>query len=216
MFSPSEANNWFSCSGHSFSGRFNKTGAASKSLLARFSMLIALVPTFAGLLIPLTCFHCENKMYFVSHVLDRPQTLVLAMETVYPVQCSSLVWPQKVQLLIFISCSLTICSSAWPPWLSLAFPIGVLKDALLLPIYISQWKMLSQLNISLVGILDRPLHASCLQMRQQTHEVWFLSLSVLKYLLLIIVSATIGSCCSISSNLLLHHSPFRYPNVVQS
>ena len=46
----------------------------------------------------------------------------------------------------------------------------------------------------LVVNVDRPLHTSCLRMRQQTHEVRFCP-SLLKYLLAMLVAATIGSFC---------------------
>ena len=60
----------FTCSGHSLSGRFNQAGPVSHSLHLSSSMLIALVPMSAGLLIPLTCFHCETSVVSGSVVYD--------------------------------------------------------------------------------------------------------------------------------------------------
>ena len=60
ILSSTDAKIRFTCSGNSFSGRFNQAGPVSHSLLLSSSMLIALVPMSAGLLIPLTCFHCET------------------------------------------------------------------------------------------------------------------------------------------------------------
>ena len=51
---------------HLLCNRFNQAGPMGPSLLLSSSMLIALVPMSAGLLIPLTCFHCET--IFVSKI----------------------------------------------------------------------------------------------------------------------------------------------------
>ena len=101
IFSSSEANIRFTCSGHSLSGRFNQAGPVSHSLLLSSSMLIALVPRSAGLMIPLT-----------------------------------------------------------------------MKDAPSVPFCIFQLQMLSQLGIFSAVKVDSVLHTTCLQMRQQKHEVW--------------------------------------------
>ena len=61
-FSSSEPNIRCTCSGHSLSGRFSQAGPVSHSLLLSSSMLIALVPMSAWLLIPLTCFHYETSV----------------------------------------------------------------------------------------------------------------------------------------------------------
>ena len=74
MFSSNEAKTRFTCSGHSQFSCFNQAGplraVASTSLLLSSSMLIALVPMSAGLLTPLTCFHCETLD--VSSILEAP------------------------------------------------------------------------------------------------------------------------------------------------
>ena len=59
------------------------------------------------------------------------------------------------------------------PWLPLAVPVRVLKDASSVPLCIFQWQMISHLSILLVVNEDRPLHTSWAQMRQETHEVRF-------------------------------------------
>ena len=110
MFSSSDAKIRFTCSGHSLSGRFNQAGSVSYSLLLSSSMLIDLVPMPAGLLIRLTCFHCETSVVSsISATRFATNTCYLRWELC--IHCSTVVESdQKLQLIIFISCSLTICS----------------------------------------------------------------------------------------------------------
>ena len=108
IFSSSDAKIRFTYSGHSLSGRFNQAGPVS--LLLSSSMLIALVPMSAGLLIPLTCFHCEKSVVSsISATGLATNTCCLRWELC--IHCNPVVESdQKLQLFIFISCSLTICS----------------------------------------------------------------------------------------------------------
>ena len=62
IFSSTEAEIRFTCSVHPLSGRFYQAGPVSRSLLFRSSISIAPLPMSAGLLIPLTCFHCEASV----------------------------------------------------------------------------------------------------------------------------------------------------------
>ena len=109
ILSSSDAKIRFTCSGH-FSGRFNQAGPVSHSLLLSSSMLIALVPMSAGLLIPLTCFHCETSV--VSSIsATRLATNTCCLRWELCIHCKTMVESdQKLQLFICISCSLTICS----------------------------------------------------------------------------------------------------------
>ena len=105
IFCSSYSNISVTCSGQSLFARFNQAGPVSHSPLLRSSMLIALVPMSAGLLIPLTCFHCETSV--VSSVSVNPCCLQWKL----CIHCNTVVESdQKLQLFIFISCSLTICS----------------------------------------------------------------------------------------------------------
>ena len=148
-------------------------------------------------LMPLTCFHCETSV--VSSISATTKFdykhLLLTMGTVYPLQYCSWVWPKLHYLSSFQVPWLSVLSTS-PPQLPLATPVVVLKDVSFLPLFIFQWQMQSQLSLFLALNVDRPLHTSYLQMRQQTHEVQFYPSLLLKYLLSMLVSATIGSCSS--------------------
>ena len=61
-FCSSEANSKFTCSGHSLSDYINQAGPVSHLLLLSWSTSMALAPMLAGLLIPLTSFHCETSV----------------------------------------------------------------------------------------------------------------------------------------------------------
>ena len=97
------------------------------------------------------------------------------MGTVCPLHCGSWV------LSLTRNCNyLSSFLIPWPsvlstslPWLPLVIPAGVLKDISSVPLWIFQWQMLSQLSIILIVNVDRPLHTSRLQVRQQKHEVRF-------------------------------------------
>ena len=110
IFPSSDAKIRFTCSGHSLSGRFNQAGPVSHSLLLSSSMLIALMPMSSGLLIPLTCLHCETSIVSsISATQLATNTFCLQWELC--IHCSTVVESdQKLQPFIFISCSLTICS----------------------------------------------------------------------------------------------------------
>ena len=110
MFSSSDAKISFTCSAHSPSGRFNQAGPVSQSLLLSSSILIALVPMSAGLLIPLTYFHFETLVVFsISSTRLATNTCCIRWELC--IHCSIVVESeQKLQLFIFISCSVTIYS----------------------------------------------------------------------------------------------------------
>ena len=76
IFSSSESKVRLICSGHSFCGRFNQAGPVSTPFHLSSLMIIALVPTSASLLTPLTSFqYGKNQLYPVSQLLDWPQTL---------------------------------------------------------------------------------------------------------------------------------------------
>ena len=62
IFSSSEAKIRFTSSDHLLCGRFNQADPVSHWLLLSSSMLIARVPMSAGLLLLLTCFHCETSV----------------------------------------------------------------------------------------------------------------------------------------------------------
>ena len=110
MFSSSDAKIRFTCSGHSLSVRFTQARPVSHSLLLSSSMLNALVPKSAGLLIPLTCFHCESSV--VSSIsANRLATNTCCLRWDLCIHCNTVVESDKnLQLFIVISCSLTICS----------------------------------------------------------------------------------------------------------
>ena len=110
IFSLSDAKIKFTCSGHSLFGRFNQSGPVSHSLLLGSSMLIARVPKSAGLLIPLTCFHCETSV-ISSISATQLATNTCCLRWKLCIHCNTVVESdQKLQIFIFISCSLTICS----------------------------------------------------------------------------------------------------------
>ena len=110
IFSSSEAKIRFTCSGHLLSGRLNRAGPVSHSLLLSSSMLIALVLMSAGLLIPLTCFHCETSV--VSSFSEiRWATNSCCLRWELRIHCNTVVdSDKKMQLFTFISCYLIVCS----------------------------------------------------------------------------------------------------------
>ena len=110
MFSSSEEKKRFTCSDHSFCGRFNQIGPMSHSLLLSSLMLIALLPMSVGLLIPLTWLHTETSVVFnISATRFATNTCCLRWELC--IHCSTVVeYDPKLQHCIFISCSLTMCS----------------------------------------------------------------------------------------------------------
>ena len=93
IFSSPDAMIRFTCSGHSLSDCLNQAGPVSHSLFLSFAMLIALVPISAGLLIPLTCFHC---IQYLSHSIGHKH--LFTMGTVYPLQYCSWVWPKTATI----------------------------------------------------------------------------------------------------------------------
>ena len=110
IFSSSETKIRFICSVHSLSGLYNHAGPVSHSRLLSSSMLMALVPMSAGLLIPLFCSHCgTSDVSSISATLLATSTCCLRWElcnnskTVFESE-------QKLRLFVFNSCSLTICS----------------------------------------------------------------------------------------------------------
>ena len=96
--------------------------------------------------------------------------LLFTMGTKYQFQYCSWVWPKTATLYhhwIFLD----YLFFQTLPWLSLAIPTGIMRDAASVPFCIFQWQMLGQLKILLAVNVDRPVHTSCLQIYQQTHEV---------------------------------------------
>ena len=192
-FCSSEANNKFTCSGHSFSRCFNQAGPVSHSLLLCSSTMTARVPMSARLLIPLTWFHCETLVVSkISPTLFATNTCCLRWELRIP--CRTVVESdQKLQLWIFVSCSFTICSLSFTAitaacsskrgmersriGATLHFPITNAKSA--------EYSLGFERRYTTVHILS--LDASA--------NTWssHLSLAVLKYLLSMLVSATTGS-----------------------
>ena len=134
------------------------------------------------------------------------------MGTVYPLQYCSWVWPK----LIFLSCSLTICSFNLTALAAPSIPIEVLKDASLVPLCIFQWQKLSQLSVLLIVNLDRPLHTSGLQMRQQTHEVRFYPSLCWSIFYRCLCKLQLEVVSSISGILLCYEAAIRFPIVVHS
>ena len=109
MFSLAEAKTRLVCSGHLLCGRFNQAGQMSHSLLLNCSMLIALVPISAGLLIPRTCLYCETSDVF-NISANRLATNTCCLLWDLCIHCSTVVKSdQKLHHYIFNSCSLTIC-----------------------------------------------------------------------------------------------------------
>ena len=110
IISSSDVKIRFSCSGHSLSGCFNQAGPLSHSLLLISSMLIALVPMSAGLLIPFTCFYCETSV--VSSIsATRLVTNTCCLRWELCIHFNAVVESDsKLHLFILIFCSLTICS----------------------------------------------------------------------------------------------------------
>ena len=107
IFSSFEAKIGFTCSGHSLSGRFRQASTLSHSLLLRSSMLNALVPITGGLLIPLTCFHCETSpVSSISATQLATNTCCLRWELC--IHCITIV--ESDPKTTTLSCSLTICS----------------------------------------------------------------------------------------------------------
>ena len=102
IFSSSDVKNRITCCGHSLSGQFNKAGPLSHLLLLSSSMLIALVPMSAGLLIPLTCFHCETSV--VSSIsATRLATDNCCFRWELCIHCNTVVESvQKLQLFMFL------------------------------------------------------------------------------------------------------------------
>ena len=146
LFSSFEAKTRLTCYGHSLCGRFNNSGQMSHSLLLNSSLLIALVPISAGLLIPLTCLRCETSVYPISQPLDWPQTLV-----VYDGICVStavlLLSPTKnCNIVSSFRFPWLSASSIVQPWLPLAIQVVVLKDASSVLLCVFQSQMFCRLS----------------------------------------------------------------------
>ena len=109
IFFSSEATIRFTFSGPSVFGLFNQPGPLSHSLFLSFSILIALVPKSARLLLLLTCFRCETSVVSsISAARSATNTCFFRWELC--IHCNTVVESdQNLQLNIFISCSLTIC-----------------------------------------------------------------------------------------------------------
>ena len=121
---------------------------------------------------PLGCWYrphvstVKHQLYPVSHPFDWPQTLS------GPLQYCSWVWPKTAT--IYLHFMLLDYLFFQPHCHDCRLQsIALLKDASSVPLCFFQWQMLSQLGILLVVNVDRPLHTTCLLMRQQTHEVRF-------------------------------------------
>ena len=110
MLSSSETKTRLKCSGQSLCCHFNQAGPVSPSLLLSSLMLIALVPMSAGLLIPLTCFHCETSV--VSSIsANRSATNTCCLLWELCINCNTVVESdRKLHAFVFNSWSLTICS----------------------------------------------------------------------------------------------------------
>ena len=139
----------------------------------------------AGLLIPLTSFHCKTSIVSsISAARLAENNSCLRWELC--IYRETVVVSDKNCNYInpFHVCWISVLLSSLS-WLPLAIPIGALKYVSSEPHnswqtlslmtnakYVS-WQTLSQLCMLLVVNVYRPLATSCLQMRQQTHEVWF-------------------------------------------
>ena len=106
----SQSNFKFSCSGHSLSVCFNQSGPVSHSPRLNWSTLMALVPMSAGLMIQFTWLHYELSV--VSQIFaNRLATNTCCLQWELCIVCRKVVESaQKLQLWIFDSCSLSICS----------------------------------------------------------------------------------------------------------
>ena len=133
ILSSSEAMDRFICSGHSLSGCFNQADPVSHSDLLSSTMLVALVPMSAGLLIRLTCFHCEISVES-SISATRLATNTCCVRWELCIYCNTKIeFDQKRQLFIFISCSLTICSFNLTAMTAACNSKRGIKDASLVP-----------------------------------------------------------------------------------
>ena len=147
IVSSSDAKIRFTYCGHSLSGRFNQQASpVSHSLLLNSSKLIALVPMSAGLLIPLTWFHCETSV--VSSIsATRLATNTCCLRWELCIDCNTVVESdQQLQLFIFISCSLAICSFNLTAMTAACSSKGI-ERCLIGPLCRFQWQMLIQLSI---------------------------------------------------------------------
>ena len=139
MLSSSKANIGFIWSGHSRSGCFNHAVSVSHSILLGSSIMVALAPISAELLIPLTYLHCEKS--FVHNI----SATRLPRNTCY------LRWKLCIHLNTVVDWQ-GKCDFYFPfPWLSvfstsmrcltLAIPITVLKDVSSLLLSFFQWQL---------------------------------------------------------------------------
>ena len=165
MFSSSEKNKRLTCSGHSHCGRFNKATQSSSDPQCWLPRDIVPEVVHTAEMFPLwnTCF-----IQYLSHSIDQ-KYILFKMGALYQQQQYSL--------------SHTFFES----WLPLAIPVVVLKAGNSVPICIFHLQLLSQLSFPSVGIVNRPLHTSCFQMRPQTRYFRFYPFL---YLLLMLVSPT--------------------------
>ena len=85
----------------------------------------------------LTFFHCETSVVSSISANRWPANTCLRLKLC--IHCNTVVESdQKLQILIFISCSLTIFSFNLTAMNPLVDPIGLLKDASPVPLFISQ------------------------------------------------------------------------------
>ena len=175
-----------------------------------------MVPKSAGLMILLTFFHCE-----ASVVSSMPATWMAAnaccLRYKLCIYCNNVVdSDKKLQLCIFISCSLTMCS----------FKLSAMNALCNYNLVIERWLIQTSLHFPVTDAKSAGYSFSCKHRQGTEHIVssdasgktWsaVLSFSLLTYLLILFRSATIGkrffhlknSAASPGSTLLLQCCPF--------
>ena len=151
--------NTSTCFGHTFFGHFNQCSTASHKHFLNSSKLIALVPTSAELLIPITCFICKIS---AESRISAPR---LAKElAVY--DCSSVstalillgVTSNYKHVSIFYVPGLFVLSTLSLLLLPLAILIVVIRDFSLVPLLAFQLQMPKVRSILSVQSVGRPLY----------------------------------------------------------
>ena len=164
-FSSTEARTRFTFYGHTLCDCFNQAGPVSHSLFLSSSMLIFLVPISAGWSIPLTCFHCET--FVVSNIsVTQLAKNTWCLHRELCINCSTIVeFEQKVQHLIFITCSLTTCSFNRTAMTAACNSCRGIEECFIGANLHFPNTNTNLAECSLTGILDRPLHTICLHFR---------------------------------------------------
>ena len=151
--------NTCTCCGHTFFGRFNQGSTVSHKHFLKSSKLIALVPTSAELLIPITCLICE---FSAESRISAPR--LAKKPAVY--ECGSV---STALLLLGVTSNYKYVSFFHVPWffvpstlsllwLPLAILLVAIRDFSLVPLLVFKLQIPKVLSIFLVESVGRPLY----------------------------------------------------------